>query len=109
MGSMAINPSAQGMVGSQALVALSEIRWNHESLHGTGYEVTKLSCQKRDLSFPVSDLTATYSRNAITIFATLRLDNVSSTVNQVWQEGPVSGGVPSVHPITGLMFNLWGV
>ncbi|KAK4485010.1 hypothetical protein RD792_007618 [Penstemon davidsonii] len=96
----AINPSAQGMVGSQALVAFQR---SDGTMRAYTAPVTSYQTQlpEGDLSFPVSDLTATYSRNEITIFATLRLDNVSSTVNQVWQEGPVSGGVPSVHPTTG--------
>ncbi|KAI3456552.1 hypothetical protein Pfo_013215 [Paulownia fortunei] len=96
----AINPSGQGMVGAQALVAFQKSDGTMRAYTApvTGYQ-TQL--QQGDLSFPVSDLTATYARNEMIIFATLKLDNLSSTVNQVWQEGPLSGDSPAMHPTTG--------
>lgn len=35
------------------------------------------------------------------IYATLNLQNSSSTLNQVWQEGPLSNDSPGMHPTTG--------
>lgn len=96
----AVNPTGHGMVGSQALVAFqrSDGTMRVYTSPVTSY-TTRL--QEGDLSFPVTDLSATYARNEITIFATLRLGNMSSTLNQVWQEGPVSGNTPGIHPTTG--------
>ncbi|XP_016480725.1 cytochrome b561 and DOMON domain-containing protein At5g47530 [Nicotiana tabacum] len=98
----AINPTAQGMVGSQALVAYqkSDGKMRVYTSPVTSYQ-TQL--QEGNLSFPVSDLSATYSNNEIAIFATLKLDKFNSTiVNQVWQEGPVSGDSPAMHDTSGV-------
>ncbi|KAI3718618.1 hypothetical protein L6452_19497 [Arctium lappa] len=96
----AINPTSQGMAGSQALVAFQQSDGSMRAYTSpiTGY-TTQLA--EGDLSFPVSDLSATYSNNEIVIFATLGLQNWSSTMNQVWQEGQLSGNVPSVHATSG--------
>ncbi|KAL0363145.1 UNVERIFIED_CONTAM: cytochrome and DOMON domain-containing protein [Sesamum calycinum] len=96
----AINPSGQGMVGAQALVAFQKSDGTMRAYTApiAGYQ-TQL--QEGDLSFPVSDLSATYARNEIVIFATLKLDGLNSTVNQVWQEGPLSGDSPAMHPTSG--------
>lgn len=96
----AINPTSHGMVGSQALVAY---RKSDGTMRAYTSPVTsyQTGLQEGDLSFPVSDLTATYSNNEIIIFATLKLQNISSSVNQVWQEGPVSNDSPGMHPVSG--------
>ncbi|XP_057765036.1 cytochrome b561 and DOMON domain-containing protein At5g47530 [Salvia miltiorrhiza] len=96
----AINPTAGGMIGAQALVAFQKSDGTIRAYTSpvSGYQ-TRL--QEGNLSFPVSDLSATYAGNEYTIFATLKLDNVSSAVNQVWQEGPLSGDSPATHPISG--------
>lgn len=96
----AVNPTGRGMVGAQALVAYqkSDGKIRAYTSPVTGYQ-TQL--QEGELSFPVSDLTATYAGNEFIIFATLKLDNISSTVNQVWQEGPLSGDSPATHPTSG--------
>ncbi|KAK6145329.1 hypothetical protein DH2020_022149 [Rehmannia glutinosa] len=105
----AINPTDRGMAGAQMLVAFQKADGTMRAYTAPvfGYQ-TQL--QEGDLSFPVSDLIATYARNEMIIFATLKLDNVSSIVNQVWQEGPVSGDSPAMHSTTGLnvqsMFSL---
>lgn len=95
-----INPSSQGMVGTQALVAFQRSDGSMR-VYTTPVTSYQTQMQEGDLSFPVSDLTATYSKNEIIIFATLKLDNHSSTLNQVWQEGPVSGDSPAMHSMTG--------
>lgn len=96
----AINPTGQGMAGSQALVAFQKSDGSMRAYTApiVGYQTTM---QEGDLSFPVSEVSATYAGNEITIFATLKLDNLSTTLNQVWQEGPVSGDAPEVHPTSG--------
>lgn len=96
----AINPSSPGMVGSQALVAFQK---SDGTMRAYTSPVTsyRTGLQEGNLSFPVSDLSATYSNNEIIIFATLKLQNSSSTLNQVWQEGPLSNDNPGMHPTTG--------
>lgn len=96
----AINPQSKGMVGSQALVAFqkSDGTMSVYTAPVTSYQ-TQL--QKGDLSFGVSDLSATYSKNEIVIFATLQLANNSGTVNQVWQDGPVKNDAPGMHVTSG--------
>ncbi|KAL3519313.1 hypothetical protein ACH5RR_017462 [Cinchona calisaya] len=97
----AINPISQGMVGSQALVAFQKSDGTVRAYTSpiTSYQT---GLQEGDLSFPVSDLSATYSNNEIIIFATLKLQiNSSSTLNQVWQEGPLSNDNPGMHTTSG--------
>ncbi|GFS44424.1 auxin-responsive family protein [Actinidia rufa] len=69
----AIKPEGKGMVGSQ----------------------------EGELSFVVSDLSATYSNNEVVVFATLELPKNTTTVNQVWQDGPVSNDSPGMHDLSG--------
>lgn len=88
------------MIGAQALVAYQKSDGSIAA-YTTPVSSYQTQLQQGDLSFPVSNLSATYARNEYTIFATLKLDNLSSTVNQVWQEGPVSGDSPAVHPTSG--------
>lgn len=98
----AINPTAQGMVGSQALVAYqkSDGTMRVYTSPVTSYQ-TQL--QQGDLSFNVSDLSATYLNNEFTIFATLNLDKFNSTIlNHLWQEGPLSGDSPAMHDTSGV-------
>lgn len=97
----AINPTSQGMAGSQALVAFQQSDGSIKAYTSpvTGY-TTQLA--EGDLSFPVSDLSATYSNNEVIIFATLGLGNATiGTLNQVWQEGQLSGNTPAAHATSG--------
>lgn len=96
----AINPTSQGMSGSQALVAFQQ---SDGSMRVYTSPVTDYSTQlaEGDLSFPVSDLSAVVSNNEIIIFATLGQQNGSSTLNQVWQEGQLSGNAPTAHATSG--------
>ncbi|KAL8259297.1 hypothetical protein R6Q59_027250 [Mikania micrantha] len=158
----AINPTSQGMAGSQALVAFKQsnakmkgytlsidpggLRWSERTGvgGGQGVSLSKIGiCQGRavemignewgvgpvggcwkeerigaamvwrgcgsystrlqegDLSFPVSDLSAAYSNNEIVIFAALDIQNVSTNLNHVWQDGQVSNDAPMVHATSG--------
>ncbi|KAG6418979.1 hypothetical protein SASPL_121187 [Salvia splendens] len=96
----AINPTGRGMIGAQALVAFQK---SDGTMRAYTSPVNSYQAQlaEGDLSFPVSDLSATFAGNEYTIFATLKLDNVSSTLSQVWQEGPLSGDYPAQHPTSG--------
>ncbi|CDP04492.1 unnamed protein product [Coffea canephora] len=98
--SWAINPTSQGMVGSQALVAFQKSDGTMRA-YTSPIKSYQTGLQEGDLSFPVSDLSATYSNNEMIVYATLKLQNSSSTLNQVWQEGPLSNDSPGMHPTTG--------
>lgn len=97
--SWAINPDGSGMLGAQALVAYQKsdgsMRFYTSSV--TDYETT---LQEGDLKFPVADLSASFANNEIIIFATLNIQN-TTTLNQVWQNGPVASDKPGGHAISG--------
>ncbi|XP_059663362.1 cytochrome b561 and DOMON domain-containing protein At4g17280-like [Cornus florida] len=96
----AINPSSKGMVGAQALVAF---RKSDGTVRAYTSPVTSYSTQLQEgkLAFEVSGLSATFSKDEMTIFATLKLPSNGTTVNQVWQEGPLSGNAPKIHETSG--------
>jgi len=93
----AINPTGSGMVGAQALVAYQ----NSSSVmrvYTSPVSSYATTLAEGALSFGVSNLSATFENsNEMTIFATLTLGSGMTTVNQVWQEGPLSGDSPSIH------------
>jgi hypothetical protein len=96
----ALNPTRQGMGGSQALVAYqqsdSTMRVYTATVDASG------SMQPANLSFGVPNISAEYySGGDMIIFATLQLSASLVSTNQVWQEGPLSGGSPGPHPTTG--------
>lgn len=97
--SWAINPDGSGMLGAQALVAYQKsdgsMRFYTSSV--TDYQTT---LQEGDLKFPVADLSASFANNEIIIFATLNIQN-TTTLNQVWQNGPVASDKPGGHAISG--------
>ncbi|KAF5741382.1 hypothetical protein HS088_TW10G00379 [Tripterygium wilfordii] len=98
----ALNPSGQIMAGSQALVAYQNSSTNLVQAHTspiTGTGGTTLA--QGNLSFGVSGISAMLENGEMTIFATLQLIDSLLSTNQVWQEGPMSGGAPSIHPTTG--------
>ncbi|KAK9057918.1 hypothetical protein SSX86_022757 [Deinandra increscens subsp. villosa] len=96
----AINPTSKGMIGSQAIVAFQQ---SNGKMKVYTSRVTDYSTELREgeLSFPVSDLSATYSNNEIVIFATLGIKNVSKNLNQVWQDGQVANDAPLAHATSG--------
>ncbi|KAL4369690.1 hypothetical protein GQ457_05G031760 [Hibiscus cannabinus] len=88
------------MVGSQALVAY---RMSDVSMRAYTSPIAQYRTQLREgeLSFGVSDLSATYENNEIIIFATLEISRNGTTLNHVWQEGAISGNVPQMHGASG--------
>lgn len=97
----AINPTGKGMAGSQALVA-HQNSGGVMTVYTTPITSYSPSMQPGTLSFPVSNTSATYANNEMTIFAVVGpLDN-GTKVNHVWQAGSsVSNGIPQVHPTSG--------
>ncbi|KAL6992895.1 hypothetical protein U1Q18_011013 [Sarracenia purpurea var. burkii] len=97
-----INPTSAAMVGTQAIVA-------YQNPDGTMAVFTspitsyRTLLQNGNLSFPVSDLSATFTNDEIVLYATMNLPlNNGSLVNHVWQDGPVSGDNLGVHDLSGL-------
>lgn len=95
--SWAINPTAAQMPGSQCLVAYPKSDGTphvYTSPIGNSYST---SLAEGNLTYQVSDLTATYQNSEMVIFATWSLPTTTATINQVWQSGPLSGGNPGQH------------
>ncbi|XP_022989420.1 cytochrome b561 and DOMON domain-containing protein At5g47530-like [Cucurbita maxima] len=96
----AINPNALAMFGSQALIAYR----NSSALphvYTSSIDLPSPTMQQTRLSFEVPQLSATYLDDEMTIFATISLPPGMTTVNQVWQEGPMAQGSPLPHAFTG--------
>lgn len=100
----AINPNlnsvSSAMLGAQSLVAFQQsngtMRFYKSPIGTSNYQA---SLAEGSLTYEVSDLSAEYLNNdEMIIFATWVLPTNSTTILQVWQEGPVSNGLPSVHP-----------
>ncbi|CAK9182249.1 unnamed protein product [Ilex paraguariensis] len=95
-----INPTSKGMVGTQALIT-------HQKSDGTidAYRSPvnsyKTQLLEGNLSFKVSYLSAMVVNQEIIIFATLELPKNTSTINYVWQDGPVLGNVLGMHSLSG--------
>ena len=85
------------MVGSQALVAFHNANGSRTvyPMPITGYNPSMLP---GPLSFQVSNVSAEYSKNVMTIFAVVGPLENGTIVNHVWQSGSsVSDGVPQIH------------
>ncbi|XP_010542011.1 PREDICTED: cytochrome b561 and DOMON domain-containing protein At5g35735-like [Tarenaya hassleriana] len=95
-----LNPSGQQMLGTQAIVAFTGSNGQFQAYTSP---VTSYNTQlpRGDLSFRVSRVSGSMSGDEAIIFATLELPGNMVQTNQVWQVGPVSGGVPQIHPTSG--------
>ncbi|TYH86608.1 hypothetical protein E1A91_D01G054900v1 [Gossypium mustelinum] len=94
--SWAINPHSKGMVGSHALVAFQK---DDGTMVAYTSPITSYATQlqKGDLSFPVNGVSSILEGNEMIMFATLALPANTTTVNHLWQEGPLVGNVPRMH------------
>lgn len=92
----AINPTAKGMVGSQALLAF---RGSNGSMSVHTYNITAYGpISPSAIDFAVWSAEAEHSAGVMRIFASLALPNNATTVNQVWQVGAaVTGTSPAKH------------
>ncbi|XP_055810740.1 cytochrome b561 and DOMON domain-containing protein At5g47530-like [Solanum dulcamara] len=96
----AINPTRQGMVGSQALVAFHK---SNDSMIAYTTQITSYSPSmlEANLSFQVSNISAEYLNNEMIIFATIGPLGNGTTVNHVWQGGnSVANDIPQMHPLS---------
>ncbi|TYI41952.1 hypothetical protein ES332_A01G063300v1 [Gossypium tomentosum] len=105
--SWAINPHSKGMVGSQALVAFQK---DDGTMVAYTSSITSYATQlqKGDLSFPVNGVSSIPEGNEMIMFATLALPANTTTVNHLWQEGPLAGNFPRMHPLSGSR-NQWKI
>ncbi|CAK9316197.1 unnamed protein product [Citrullus colocynthis] len=96
----AINPQSLAMFGSQALIAYQNSS-GLPHVYTSSVDLPSPTMQQSSLSFDVPQLSATYTNNEMTIFATINLPPGLTTINQVWQEGPMIQGSPISHSLTG--------
>ncbi|KAM0063065.1 putative cytochrome b561 and DOMON domain-containing protein [Helianthus debilis subsp. tardiflorus] len=92
----ALNINGQGMLGAQALVAVTGSNGSVQAYTSsvTGYST---GLQPSPLSFDVPSITAERVRGDVVIYATLVLPSGGTRFNQVWQVGPVNNGAPGIH------------
>ncbi|KAJ4839263.1 hypothetical protein Tsubulata_045064 [Turnera subulata] len=105
----AINPSGPAMVGSQAIVAFQS---SNGSLVAYPTPITsdKPSMQPGALSFQVSNLSAAYANNEMTIFAILGPLEDAANVSHVWQAGDsVENDIPQPHATSGPNIQSMGI
>ncbi|KAK3032002.1 hypothetical protein RJ639_036207 [Escallonia herrerae] len=92
----ALNVGGSGMVGAQCLVAFTNssglVRAYTTPVNGYGPSMAAGA-----LSFNVPRISAELNNGEMVIFATLQLPTGSTSFNQVWQVGPVSGDTPQEH------------
>ncbi|XP_038898919.1 auxin-induced in root cultures protein 12-like [Benincasa hispida] len=106
----AINPTATGMVGSQAFLA---------TLSGTTPSVRTFNISSYSsilpspsLSFPFWNMAAESANGRLIIFATVKVPAKAKSLNQVWQVGPAvdpDSGVPAPHDFKPANLNAKGV
>uniref|UniRef100_A0A0E0LX16 DOMON domain-containing protein n=1 Tax=Oryza punctata TaxID=4537 RepID=A0A0E0LX16_ORYPU len=95
-----LNPTGEGMAGTQALVALkgsSSSAPTVKTYNITGY--VPLGGASTPIAFPATDLAADEgSGGKIRLYGKLQLHKGMKSVNQVWQVGSsVTGGAPDKH------------
>ncbi|KAH6788611.1 hypothetical protein C2S51_003617 [Perilla frutescens var. frutescens] len=96
----AINPTATGMIGSQALVAF---RTSNGSMrvYTTAIASYNPSMLPAQISVPISNVSAEYVGNEMIIYAALGPLQNGTLVNHVWQAGSsVSSNIPQIHSTT---------
>ncbi|KAI3910014.1 hypothetical protein MKX01_041299 [Papaver californicum] len=91
----AINPTATGMAGCQALVAY--LKDGQMLAYTSPIPTYRTTLAQGNLSFEVPALSASFQNREMTIFATIQLPSNTTLVNQVWQEGPLVNGKPVMH------------
>ncbi|KAG8087885.1 hypothetical protein GUJ93_ZPchr0010g9820 [Zizania palustris] len=98
-----LNPTGDGMSGTQALVALPKSGGSGGSYDIQTYNIQGYTLGKPGpLTYPTSDLAAEVGADGrVRMFGTLKLQNGTGEVNQVWQVGPVASGSIVPHAMSG--------
>ncbi|CAB4306030.1 unnamed protein product [Prunus armeniaca] len=93
-----LNSESSAMLGAQSLVAFQQSNGTTR-VYKSPISSYQTNLAEGNLNYVVSDLSAEYLNNdEMIIFATWTLPTNSTTILQVWQQGPVSSDSPSVHP-----------
>ncbi|KAL8140471.1 LOW QUALITY PROTEIN: hypothetical protein V2J09_006492 [Rumex salicifolius] len=98
----ALNPNGDGMAGAQACSGcVYELQRVILRVHVGARADANTQLTESALSFTVTGLTGESSGSQITIFATIQLPNNKTSVNHVWQVGPLSSGSsPAQHDLS---------
>ncbi|XP_038899335.1 auxin-induced in root cultures protein 12-like [Benincasa hispida] len=96
----AVNPTATGMIGSEAFLATLSDGGHIASI--TTFNVTSYSSvlPSLSLSFPFWDVAAESTNGHLCIFVTVKVPAKAKSLNQVWQVGPSvdsGSGIPTAH------------
>ncbi|XP_068668236.1 cytochrome b561 and DOMON domain-containing protein At5g47530-like [Aristolochia californica] len=96
----AINPTGKGMRGAEAIVG---VLYSNGSSDAYTTQITSYtpSMQRQRLSFAVTNIKTETDGGSMTIFADVELPNGRTNINQVWQQGPISGETLESHPFSG--------
>ncbi|GFS34923.1 auxin-responsive family protein [Actinidia rufa] len=95
-----INPTSPRMVGTQAIVAYQKPDGTM-TVYTSPVNGYRTQLQEGELSFPVSDLSASFSNDEIIVFATLEVLDNTFALNHVWQDGPMNGNSLGMHDLSG--------
>ncbi|KAF3327747.1 Auxin-induced in root cultures protein 12 [Carex littledalei] len=94
-----INPTAESMIGTQALIAFRE---SNGSMAVKTYNISSYtSVQESPISYETSDLSSVFGSDGnIVLFATLKIGKSVEILNQVYQVGSsVTNGAPDKHAL----------
>lgn len=94
--SWALNPTATGMAGSQALIAFKD---STGTMTLKTYNISSYGpVQESKISFEVWDMSAEDVGGVMRLYAKLKVPGDATKLNQVWQVGSsVTKGVPDKH------------
>ncbi|KAL5574935.1 hypothetical protein UlMin_016634 [Ulmus minor] len=94
----AINPTtlSPAMPGAQSLVAYPQ-SGSAPKVYTSPIQGYSTQLAEGNLQYEVTNLTASYENNEMIIFGTWSLPTNMTSINQLWQDGPLSGGSPQVH------------
>ncbi|GFY99613.1 auxin-responsive family protein [Actinidia rufa] len=95
-----INPTSPRMVGTQAIVAYQKPDGTM-TVYTSPVNGYRTQLHEGELSFPVSDLSASFSNDEIIVFATLEVPDNTFALNHVWQDGPMNGNSLGMHDLSG--------
>ncbi|KAI8567319.1 hypothetical protein RHMOL_Rhmol02G0112100 [Rhododendron molle] len=98
--SLGISPTSKGMIGTQAIVAYPKPDGT-VAIFTSPVDSFGTRLREENLTFPFSDLLAMFLDNEMVIFATIELPENTTSVNHVWQDGPVSGDNLGMHDVSG--------
>ncbi|KAE9600822.1 hypothetical protein Lal_00011268 [Lupinus albus] len=93
--SWGINPTGPTMFGTGAFIAIKEN--GKVSVDTYNLISPQIPYKKEKLPFQVIDPSVEDVNGVITIFATVGVPEKAQNLSQIWQVGPVAGGVIKVH------------